>query len=56
MYCFNDAGLGQLVALGKEHGTIANQRDFKESILCTPALVDKALYVRSDQHLWKIAD
>jgi outer membrane protein assembly factor BamB len=56
MYCFNDAGLGQLVALGKEHGAIANQRDFKESILCTPALVDKALYVRSDQHLWKIAD
>jgi outer membrane protein assembly factor BamB len=56
MYCFNDAGLGQLVALGKEHGTIANQRDFKESILCTPAVVDKALYVRSDQHLWKIAE
>jgi outer membrane protein assembly factor BamB len=56
MYCFNDAGLGQLVALGKERGTIANQRDFKESILGTPALVDKAIYVRSDQHLWKIAD
>jgi outer membrane protein assembly factor BamB len=56
MYCFNDAGLGQLVALGKDRGTIANQRDFKESILCTPALADKALYVRSDQHLWKIAD
>ena len=56
MYCFNDAGLAQLVALGKEHGTIASQHDFKESILGTPALVDKAVYVRSDQHLWKIAD
>jgi outer membrane protein assembly factor BamB len=56
MYFFNDAGLGQMVALGKERGTIASHRDFKESILCTPALSDKALYVRSDQHLWKIAD
>lgn len=56
MYFFNDAGLGQVVTLGKERGTIASQHDFKESILCTPALSDKALYVRSDQHLWKIAD
>jgi outer membrane protein assembly factor BamB len=56
MYFFNDAGLGQVVTLAKDRGTLANQRDFKEGILCTPALVDKALYVRSDQHLWKIAD
>jgi outer membrane protein assembly factor BamB len=56
MYCFNDAGLGQVVTLAKERGQISSQRDFKESILCTPALADKALYVRSDQHLWKIAD
>jgi len=56
MYFFNDAGLGQLVTLGKNRGTITNRHDFKEGILCTPALVDKALYVRSDQHLWKIAD
>jgi outer membrane protein assembly factor BamB len=56
MYCFNDSGLAQLVSLGKERGTLAGQHDFKESILGTPALADKALYVRSDQHLWKIAD
>jgi outer membrane protein assembly factor BamB len=56
MYCFNDAGLAQLVDLGKESGKIASQHDFKESILGTPAVVDKAVYVRSDQHLWKIAD
>jgi outer membrane protein assembly factor BamB len=56
IYFFNDAGLGQVVELGKERGKIASQRDFQEGILCTPALVDKALYVRSDQHLWKIAD
>jgi hypothetical protein len=56
MYFFNDAGLGQVVTLGRERGTLASQHDFKESILCTPALSDKALYVRSDQHLWKIAD
>jgi outer membrane protein assembly factor BamB len=56
MYFFNDAGLGQLVMLAKDRGTIASQRDFKEGILGTPALADGALYVRSDQHLWKIAD
>jgi outer membrane protein assembly factor BamB len=56
MYFFNDAGLGQVVSLGKERGTISSQRDFKESILATPALADKALYVRSDQHLWKVTD
>jgi outer membrane protein assembly factor BamB len=56
MYFFNDAGLGQLVSLGKDRGTIASQHDFKESILCTPALADKAVYVRSDHNLWKIAD
>ncbi len=56
MYFFSDAGLGQMVELGKERGRIVNQHDFKEGILGTPALVDKAIYVRSDQHLWKIAD
>ncbi len=56
MYFFNDAGLGQVVELGKERGRIANQFDFKEGILGTPAVVDKALYVRSDEHLWKVAD
>jgi hypothetical protein len=56
MYFFNDAGLGEMVELGKERGRIAGQHDFKEGILGTPALVDKAIYVRSDEHLWKIAD
>ncbi len=56
MYCFNDSGLAQLVELGRERGKIAGQHDFKDSILGTPALADKAVYVRSDQHLWKIAD
>jgi outer membrane protein assembly factor BamB len=56
MYFFNDAGLGEVVELGKERGRIANQHDFKEGILGTPALADKAIYVRSDEHLWKVAD
>jgi hypothetical protein len=28
----------------------------KEVILCTPAVSGNALYVRSDKHLWKIAE
>ena len=56
LYLFNDAGLGQIVALGEKQGTIVSTRDFHESILCTPAVSENSLYVRSDRHLWKIAD
>jgi outer membrane protein assembly factor BamB len=55
LYFFNEKGLGQVVKIGEESGELVSSHDFGEMILCTPAIADDALYVRSDQHLWKIA-
>lgn len=55
LYFFNQDGHAQVVSLEKE-GEIVAENDFGESILGSPAVADGALYVRSDGHLWKIAD
>lgn len=54
LYCFNEAGLGQVVDTTQSEGKIVNTLDLKETILCTPAISNSALYVRSDGHLWKL--
>lgn len=54
LYCVNDQGLAQVVKLGDE-GEIAAENDFGEPVLGTPAIVDGAIYVRGDSHLFKIA-
>ena len=36
-------------------GEIVGTGQFDEAIQSSPAIADGALYVRSDQHLWKIA-
>jgi outer membrane protein assembly factor BamB len=55
IYFFNEAGVAQAVAPGDKKGEIVEEYDLKETILCTPAVSDGAIYVRSDQHLYKIA-
>jgi outer membrane protein assembly factor BamB len=53
---FNEKGLGQVVKLTNgEKGEIVSKNDLGETILCTPAIANGAIYVRSDQHLWKLA-
>ncbi|HVW39328.1 MAG TPA: PQQ-binding-like beta-propeller repeat protein, partial [Pirellulales bacterium] len=54
LYCVNDQGLAQVVKLGDE-GEIAAENDFGEPVLGTPAIVDGAIYVRGDSHLFKVA-
>lgn len=54
LYLINEKGLAQMVKIG-ETGTLAGQYDLGETILCTPAVSEGALYVRSDGHLWKMA-
>ena len=56
LYFVNEKGLLQVVDTDTEEGEIVSQIDLAETVLCTPALVDGALFVRSDQHLWKIAE
>jgi outer membrane protein assembly factor BamB len=53
LYLFNEDGVA-LVVQGGEAGQIVASHDFGEIILCTPAIADGALYVRSDKHLWKV--
>lgn len=55
LYLFNEKGLGQVVRLGEKEGELVSSHNFDERILCTPAIADNALYVRSDTRLWKIA-
>ena len=54
LYLFNEEGTAFVVQLG-ETGKIVSENKLGETILCTPAIADGALYVRSDHHLWKIA-
>ncbi len=53
LYFFNEKGQGQIVKAGKQAGEIVDTTDLKDTILCTPAVVNGAVYVRSDAHLWK---
>jgi outer membrane protein assembly factor BamB len=55
LFIVNEEGTVFSVQLGEQSGEIAATHDFGETVLCTPALADGALYVRSDGHLWKIA-
>lgn len=55
MICINEEGLVQVIALGSE-GKVIGTGELGETILCSPAVSDNALYVRSDGHLWKIAE
>jgi outer membrane protein assembly factor BamB len=53
LYVFNEDGVAMVVKTGAT-GEIVASHNFGETILCTPAIADGALYVRSDKHLWKI--
>lgn len=54
LYFANEKGLVQVVDVSADEGAIVSQIDLQETFLCTPAIADGALYLRSDQHLWKI--
>jgi outer membrane protein assembly factor BamB len=54
LYVINDDGFGQIISLDPERGTVASEREFKESVMGTPALSDGALYIRGEQHIWKV--
>lgn len=54
LYFFSEKGMAQAVKPGDKEGRIVGTYDLRETILCTPAIADNAIYVRSDRHLWKI--
>lgn len=55
LYIFSEQGVGQVVDTSGEKGVVASEIELGETILSTPALDGKALYIRSDGHLWKFA-
>ena len=55
LYLFNEKGLGQVVNLSGEEGKVVSEFDLEETILGTASIAQNALYIRSDQTLWKFA-
>lgn len=55
IYLFNEKGKAIVVKPGEKEGEIVGKSDLGEAILCTPAISNGGIYVRSDGHLWKIA-
>ena len=43
------------MSLDGEEGKIVSRNELGDQVLGTPALVDGALFVRGEKHLWKIA-
>jgi outer membrane protein assembly factor BamB len=54
VYIFNELGLGQVIKPGDASGELVAQNDLKETFLCTPAVANGGIYIRSDKTLWKI--
>jgi len=55
LFIFNEQGVGQCVDISAKEGKIISEVDLKEMILGTAAISGKGLYIRSDNHLWKLA-
>lgn len=55
LFFFNEDGFAIVVKASREKGAIVSELDLGETILCSPAASDNALYIRSDGHLWKFA-
>ena len=57
LYAVSQKGKGQVVELAAdgEGGELIGSGEFKGDIQSSPAVVDGALFIRSDGHLWKIA-
>ena len=55
IYVFNEEGSCTVVKLGGDKGEIVGNGELGEQILCTPAVANGALFIRSHGHLFKIA-
>lgn len=53
VYCMSEDGVVQVVKPAAKEPEIIGTGNLNETLLATPAVADGALYLRSDQHLWK---
>jgi outer membrane protein assembly factor BamB len=60
LYMVSFEGVAHVVELGKpangDNGKVVFDMEFGEKIQGTPAVAGNALFIRSDKHLWKIAE
>ena len=55
LFCVNQEGDASVVKIQDDGGVVVAKHQFGETIHASPAVVDGAVFVRSDRHLWKIA-
>ncbi|MDE0595746.1 MAG: PQQ-binding-like beta-propeller repeat protein [Roseibacillus sp.] len=53
LYIFNEKGIGQVVDLSGEEGKVVSEIELGETIIGTASISGNALYIRSDETLWK---
>lgn len=53
LYCVNEKGLLQVVNV-ESQGEVVSELDLKRTILSTPSVSNGALFVRSDEKLWRL--
>jgi outer membrane protein assembly factor BamB len=56
LYCINEEGEVRVVAVDGDEGQVVGESSFGQRIHASPAVAGGAMYVRSDKHLWKIAE
>lgn len=54
IYLVNEEGVVQVVRSTDKAGEIVSTHELGETVLCTPAIAGKAMYLRSDSTLWKL--
>ena len=55
LYYFSETGLTYVVDASGPKGKIVSENPLGATILCTPAIADNSIFVRSHGHLWKIS-
>lgn len=56
LFIIGDGGTAQVIDISGEEGKALSTNDLGEGVLGSPAVSDNALYIRSVNHLWKIAN
>jgi outer membrane protein assembly factor BamB len=56
IYAVNESGVVHVIKPNDADGEIVARNELGEAVLATPAIADGAMYIRSDKHLWKIAE
>jgi outer membrane protein assembly factor BamB len=55
LYCVSEGGQAQVVRPNDKDGEVVARGDLNETVLGTPAIVNGAIFLRGEKHLWKMA-